>query len=292
MKKQIIILFIIIIIFCLVYGYVIHFLVQNSEWPNFSIRTYGSWGDSFNILSALFSGLAFGGIILTFWQQQKQIERTDAETKLLRFKDIFFRMLMLHTDMVNSMEYKSFDESKEIPSLDYIKTHINNFTILVRGKECFEKFYECLKLYYGESKKEEASLEDIDLIKKSFEKFLQEGEYQAFLGHYFRFLYRIFKFINDEKYVSEDDRNFYGAIARAQLSNHELALVFYNCLSEYGLKFKLLAEKFRLFDNLPLNLLMEKSHANLYEEEAWGDNSNYKYWASPPLETNEHHHPL
>lgn len=52
---------------------------------------------------------------------------------------------------------------------------------------------------------------------------------------------------------------------RAQLSAFELALLFYNCLSEYGRdKFKPLVEEFGLLKNMRRGLLFEEAHQGLF----------------------------
>jgi hypothetical protein len=55
------------------------------------------------------------------------------------------------------------------------------------------------------------------------------------LGHYFRHLYLIVKIVVQSNVISEyDEKMNYLKILRAQLSNHEQMLIFYNWLSGYG----------------------------------------------------------
>ena len=58
-------------------------------------------------------------------------------------------------------------------------------------------------------------------------------------------------------------------------------MLFYNCLSESGEKLKPLAENFALFDNLPISLLIDKSHIELYPAKAWGTNPGYVQYHHP-----------
>lgn len=51
-----------------------------------------------------------------------------------------------------------------------------------------------------------------------------------------------------------------GAVVRSLLSNHELVFIFYNCLSEKGRKFNRFAIEYALFDNLDVELLLNKMH--------------------------------
>ncbi|MBM3614381.1 MAG: hypothetical protein FJX28_02770 [Alphaproteobacteria bacterium] len=63
-------------------------------------------------------------------------------------------------------------------------------------------------------------------------------------------------------------------LLRSQLSDQELQLLFYNCLSEHGEKFLEYAKQFALFDNLPRELLFHPSNADLMPIETWGSNVN------------------
>ena len=65
-------------------------------------------------------------------------------------------------------------------------------------------------------------------------------------------------------------------LLRSQLSDQELLLLFYNCISEQGKKFKVLAEKFALFDNMPAYMLLDDSHHKLVSKEAFGSNHMQK----------------
>ena len=61
----------------------------------------------------------------------------------------------------------------------------------------------------------------------------------------------------------------YIRLARAQLSSYELALLFYNCLSEVGEKFKPLVEEFSLLHNMDKSVLVSQEHLQLYDEHAF-----------------------
>lgn len=95
--------------------------------------------------------------------------------------------------------------------------------------------------------------------------------YNAQLGHYFRHLYQMVKFLAlaDSKVISEDDKNEYARIIRAELSDFEQALLFYNAVSNRGQSWNSVAgaeegneytkrgliSRFRLIKNIPGNIL-------------------------------------
>ena len=72
---------------------------------------------------------------------------------------------------------------------------------------------------------------DLTAIDASYTKFYTR--FGSIIGHYFRTLYNLIKFIHKSG-LEKTDKKFYTNLVRAQLSQHELALLFYNCLSHYG----------------------------------------------------------
>ncbi len=60
--------------------------------------------------------------------------------------------------------------------------------------------------------------------------------YNAKLGHYFRHLYQIIKLVSNENLLDEKEKYEYIKIVRAQLSDYEQILLYYNSLSKMGEK--------------------------------------------------------
>ena len=104
------------------------------------------------------------------------------------------------------------------------------------------------------------------------------------VGHYFRNLYNFVKFVDQESDFPKDhkDKKFYTNLIRAQLSSDELGLLFYNCLSNRGAKFKVLVEKYALLEDMDFKKLVQElgedyivtpdeEHKSLYDESAYGE---------------------
>ncbi|MER2030966.1 MAG: putative phage abortive infection protein [Solibacillus sp.] len=93
----------------------------------------------------------------------------------------------------------------------------------------------------------------IQYKKEFYEDFYSDSE--DIIGHYYRNLYRIVKYIQDYKFTENEEENKslqkeYRGILRAQLSSYELMMLFYNiCYSEKGEKFKCLLENTDFFDD-------------------------------------------
>lgn len=245
---------------------------------DFSESVRGTYGDMFGVVNALFSGLAFAGIIVTIYLQTKELglqrsELSDTRMefntqnhtlKLQRFENTFFSLLSIHHQIVNSIDLDiSQGNLREIMQGKTLNK------LRLNGRDVFKEQYDNLK----QSLKAINSIEDIN------EKYLKYYEkVQTDFGHYFRTIYRIIKFVDnysiDDNSINEDDKYKikynYTSMVRAQLSDYELLWIFYNCLSENGIeKFKPLIEKYTLFKNIPLDKLANKEHKEFYESSAY-----------------------
>ena len=84
-------------------------------------------------------------------------------------------------------------------------------------------------------------------VEPALEKYFLDfyGKYKAELGHYFRNLYHVLLYVDQSAIGS---RVRYEKILRAQLSEYELTLLFYNCLCGYGVgNFRELVEGYAFF---------------------------------------------
>ncbi len=237
-------------------------------WPIdlHSLEKTGAFGDSFGILNALFSGLAFGGLIIALMLQRADLQLQRDEIQLTRkeiqsqnFENTFFQMLRLHNEIVSAAHVDFYEQWNTEDGPD-------SNTTLVSGRDCFREFVRRFELQLDQQPRHGKDASDLNIIQTAYNAFWDAN--QQSLGHYFRYLYRIFCFIDQSKI---EDKRLYSGIARAQLSDLELLLLYYNCLSKYGIdKFKPLAEEYALFDNLPVKSILNRNHLSLYDLKAWG----------------------
>lgn len=73
-------------------------------------------------------------------------------------------------------------------------------------------------------------------------------DHESSLGSFFRVLYRLIRWI-DEQDMSDEDKWLYVGIVRSQLSWIEMVFLFFNGMSHRGSNFKPLIERYALFDN-------------------------------------------
>ena len=213
-------------------------------------------------LAGIAGSLAFLWIIVTVLLQSQELAAQRKELRLTRramesqnhvlgrqlFENTFFSMLNTLNEIINSIDLIN-SENEQITS----------------GRDCFRVFYTRLTRIYRNAVGTEKRKLDY-----SYCKFWKD--HQSELGHYFRYLYRAFIILSESEHTEE----YHVKLLRSQLSNQELLLLFYNCLSENGEKFKILAENFELFDNMPAYMLLNENHHKLVSEKAFGQNSMSK----------------
>lgn len=155
------------------------------------------------------------------------------------FESTFFQLLRVHNEIVNG--------------IDLVKE-----SRITTGRDCFPVFLSRLKSEFRPSDR----LSMDKNIDNAYERFYTKN--QSEIGHYFRYLYNMIKFV-DNSNIS--DKRFYTNIIRAQLSNDEMALLFYNCISSKGkMKFKPYVIEYSLLKNMPFSLLFDQGHKELYPD--------------------------
>ncbi len=140
--------------------------------------------------------------------------------------------------------------------------------VLARGRDCFHRYYtRHLKPAYKRLRNTSSTSEELTLSLSAWESVWLRHRHN--LGHYLRFIYNIFRYV-DEAQIPEVAKRKYSRIIRSQLSDYELLILFYNCLHQNGIeRFKPLVEKYALFNNLPIELLLAEEHVAFYATTAF-----------------------
>jgi len=231
----------------------------------------GEFGDMFGGVNALFSGLAFVGVIYAILLQRRELQlqreelqqtreelegqklQLEAQNRTFRqqtFDNAFFQMLSLHHQIVNSIDLREASADADA---------------MATGRDCFVRFYDDLKkLLETDSRFSSVGATRENVVIAYGELY---NRIQPDVGHYFRNLYNIVKFVDRS---DVEDQRVYTNLVRAQLSSHELLLLFYNCLTHLGdEKFKPLVEQYALLKNMPDEDLLDVSHVRWYKPGAF-----------------------
>lgn len=233
-------------------------------------------GDTIGGIMSPFIGIS--GVIMTgiaFYAQYRANEMVRNQFELQKFENQFHEMLRLHKENVNGIEIQKNDSNsvikgrsvfyemkKEFTTALYIvKNLIQNIDDIKKVYDIFfwglnkEASNEIEKMILEEIKKIELfhknkknnkfdllnviSTEQSVLYKSNLSITFLAG-YNSHLGHYYRHLFHIVKFVakQSEKLISEDKKMEYLKILRNQLSNYEQEMLFYNWLCGYGNKWE------------------------------------------------------
>jgi hypothetical protein len=243
-----------------------------------NLGTFGSYlQGSVSSLWAL-AGLLF--IFVTFRAQKRQLAQQEAELEeqkhqsdlqlhsiqLQSFENSFFQLLLMLGQIVNEMK-----EFKQEAGPDG-RSQVQRTVLKVHGRDCFAYWYQLLQAGFTPQKL--AELAGVDLpenreleitARTYFEDFYKHR--QSSLGHYFRTLYHLLKFIDSAPVLkTNEDKRRYVNLARAQLSAYELILIFYNGIQPVAANFKKLVEEFGLLEHLDRGLLLNAAHQKFYDQ--------------------------
>lgn len=213
----------------------------------------GVFGDSWGGVNAIISAFAFAGVIVTLFlqnrdlnlqrkemeRQREEFEKENETLKYQRFENTFFNMLSQFQEVVNNLKV-----TKEFYGGE--------------GRDSFEKAYMKNDII-EQNFKDSAHLSMQSIIFRYGRNGYMQSEIPKYYDHYFRLLYRILKFVNESKVITDFDEKYkYTSMLRAMLSRYELVWLYYNGLSGYGEeKLKPLIEKYAMLKNLRGELLVK-----------------------------------
>ena len=236
MEKAIGWIFLVALLICGIYG----LMIVSLTWPvsDVSVATAALFGDSFGVLAAFFSGLAFltMAVALVFQKQDLVLQRDElkltrkelslqrdelkqtrqefqAQNKVLRkqsFESTFFQMVRLHHDIVRDIDIA-----------------LPHRTMSLTGRDCFITFGKNLAAEYEKFKS--SGMDELEKLDRAYHCF--SDRHKQDVGHYFRNLYAIISFVDE---IDILDKQLYMGIVGAQLSECELLLLFYHALVSDG----------------------------------------------------------
>jgi hypothetical protein len=234
----------------------------------------GDFGGQFGAVNALFSGLAFVGVVAALILQKRELalqrqeleqtreelrgqkEQLEAQNRTFRqqtFENTFFQMLRLHNEIVDSLAVRLHSGG----------SRSGRETISLMSEGFSRDFKLSATDALGDDKE---ALEEIATLYEEF-----YSNHQDQLGHYLRNLCALLEFVAANATIETSE--LYSNVIRAQLSTGEILLLFYTGLSELGNnKFKSLIEVYSLLEGLNKKAVAHPAHLRLYEPQAYGCN--------------------
>jgi uncharacterized membrane protein len=266
LKRTLATLFVVAAILTLIVAATVGVIIYFSD----GLSEFGTWGDFFGgFLNPILTFITFCSVLITIILQQNELSlarreftrSADALEKQIQaidkqnFESTFFGMLSLHNELVEAIVTRrtSFAGPGQVTEKVW------------NGREAFLRF--TLKLSDTEdSIAKNTEFKDMrGLMEAAYRHFW--GDSRQALGHYFRYLYNVIRFVEDSNFAGPK----YMRLLRAQLSDYELVLIMYNCLSEQGAAFKVLVEKHKILNNLEPSLLKRPEDMYYMAKSAFGE---------------------
>lgn len=220
----------------------------NPAGQTWNFNNSGTFGDSFGPLSSLMAALAAASAWMAYSSQREELARIKEDSAKERasankrdFETTFFSMLDLLRTTVQ--ELSASDSWGQNPTF---------------GRSAIKQI---LSSHLMEAN--QANQTDEQLYTKVYGLFRDE------LGHYFRTLYHIVRFVDEAEI---ENKMMYIRLLRATLSNAEMVLLGLNCLHGGGrLKFKALVEKYALLHNISSSYAYKWDLVSQFNKKAFGN---------------------
>ena len=211
----------------------------------------GTFGDSFGALGVIISGFALIGVIITMIKQQSQIDDQTHFIARSEMNETFFKLLNHLKEVKQDLDWSQSNGEK------------------------LKEIYDDLKRRFGESPEHTS----VCIFQG-----LHDDHHTDF-DTYFRTLRYMLKYLNEHP-LDPDEKRVYSNLLRAQISQEEAGLIYYNMearsartnppdpkFEEYIRKFNLLADLkswTQIYDP-------HKEKINLFIEQCETEN-NHRWW--------------
>ncbi len=183
----------------------------------------------------------------------QQIEEFKAQkVELEETRKVYENQTLLFREQTSYYKIQA-DEIKNQTTISYNQLFSSNFYSLLSvfisiqkdlkndTETVFDSIYSKLQKEYDKSPSESITTKYI--VDKYMHIYL---EYNEKLSQYFKTLYHMLLHIENDNRIKDEIKFQYARILRSQLSDKELIILFYNYLSDYGLKARGLVVKYNL----------------------------------------------
>lgn len=223
----------------------------------------GQIGDTIGGIIGPFIAIAAAILtFLAFWVQFVANEQLRKDIKLDHFENRFYKMLDIHVQNVNNLQFKE-TTGRQVPQelylefsriFDIIDRIIRNRDLIkladlqcacqiTNEEDCIMKVSTSLAYgyyFYGidfflSDSNELSKINNIIHERIKHHDFIPVNET---LGHYYRHIFHIIKYLSsqNEQLIPENKKYEYAKLLRAQMSDYEQILLYYNSLSPVGLE--------------------------------------------------------
>lgn len=219
-------------------------------------------------ISLTFTATVF--LFVTFKEQRQQLEISREETDKIRFETTYFNILSMLKQVQDTVN-------------NNIASHLGSRKInnIIEYYAAFRNFYEdklqsdpnlaSMATKFNPIEANVSQTEQYrDAIAGIYEQMIKDTDCN--IGYLYRYLFNAIRFVVDDPYNKENKtaRERYLNLLQAQLSNEELCLLFYNCISKYGenkdgkLQFRQILDENNFLENIDKTFLLNENQYRFY----------------------------
>ena len=208
-------------------------------------------------------------LFVTFNEQRKQFNESKIDASKDRFESTFFNLLsMLYQVRENANNEISVCTDEKMQSLKEYYDGFKNY--FFDQKETLE--YKEIAEYLQQKEINTVEFEKTnDYLGGLYEKYIKEK--RCNIGYYYRYIFNMINFVigqwKETAYEKEYIHKYLNFI-QAQMSNEELALIFYDVISHNGLdknythQFKDKIDEYGFLENIDSETLLDRKHHILF----------------------------
>lgn len=222
---------------------------------NFGDIMAGTVGILLSFASTLF-------LFITFKEQRKQFELSEKSHKIASFEDTFFNIMSLLSD-VRRTTIESL-KNHDINSIEGYYYKFVSYFIAVKKSSIVEEYFKELASDNTIDSVVDAAKHEVGLCYKEF-----VDKAEGNIGYFFRYIFNTIRFVKEQD-GSIITKQRYINLLQSQLSDEELALLFYDAISPYGKNkngesvFFDMLEASEMLENISERVLINRSHTKFY----------------------------
>lgn len=234
--------------------------IESNLGDNFGDFMSGTIGIFLAFVSTIF-------LFITFKAQQKQSKEAKDDAFRARFEGTFFNMLSMYYNVRAEGDKQIRQFSK------YGSNNMNEFYVrfkeyyneALNRKNDFSSSMIALEEEVIPETKMKTALYDLGNL---YDEYVKEQECNA--GFYFRYVHNLISFVLKHWKGQSEDIHTYLNFIQAEMSDEELGLLFYDCISNKGqdknhqYRFKQNLDDNSFLENISENTLLSRTHYKLF----------------------------
>lgn len=181
-------------------------------WPisEFSVSKSGVFGDSFGALNALFSGMAFAGVIVTVLLQRDEMHLSRLSFERQQFEASFFHLLELYSQNLREIRIAREDSNGHYSGVDALAF------LLRRLKQAVAPYSPHVLCEDGRV------VYEYEIFQHAKSVLVHQARYLSTLQH---LLDLVFRYADNQI-----ERERYASLIASQFTSTEFKYLFYRCL--------------------------------------------------------------